>query len=160
MALDQLLGPLINGHRFDYSSVEINLGGTIYTAVQEITYSHSLEPGYLRGTKPQKIGRTRGEYNAEASIKLYKADYHNLTQMLSLLNPIVGYMEASFTITVIYQEIASSGQLITDVLSGCRMTKAENSHSQSSDALQVSVDLDVMQIVENLLIPVYDNTVA
>lgn len=158
--LDQLVGPLINGHKFDYSSIELNVEGQMFTAVQEISYSHTLEPGVLRGTKPQKIGRTRGEYNAEGSLTMYLADYKSLITLLALKNPTVGYMEQSFTITVMYQELAVSAQLITDVLIGCRFTSVEHSHSQGNEALQTSVNLDIMSIIENGLPPVFDNSLA
>ena len=160
MAFDQLLGQLINGHKFDYSSIEIHVGGTPFVAVQEISYSHTLEPGYLRGTAPGKLGRTRGEYNAEGSLTLYMPDYKQLCKQLAAMNPQAGYMEAVFTITVSYQEIATSSQLITDVLEGCRFTSAEHSHSQGNDALQVSVDIDIMRIIENGLQPFHDKTLA
>ena len=76
---------LINGKTFDFSSIEITIGALSYTNVTEITYSDSLEPGILRGTSAKKKGRTRGEYNAEGSITVYKADLASILAELAAL---------------------------------------------------------------------------
>lgn len=143
-----LIAQLINGIRYDYSSIEISINGITYSAVQEISYQHSLEPGILRGTRAGKLGRTRGQYDATGSLVMYKSDYQQLITLLQATNPLTGYMEKSFLVTVIYEEIGS-GELITDILQGCRITSSENSHSQGSDALQVTSQMDIMNLLEN-----------
>lgn len=148
---------LINGNRYDFSSVEVNLNGVPYVAIQDISYNHSKEVGYLRGTTPHKLGRTRGEYNAEGNFTIYKADYQQFLQLLLPLALGGGYMEAPFIITVMYQELRSEG-LITDTLEGCLITNDEDSHSQGSDALMVSVDIDIMTISRGGIRAVADNT--
>lgn len=137
--------PLINGNRFDFSSVELRLGNpsTLFVGgVKEVTYSDSLEPGELRGNHAQLIGRTRGQYSAEASLTMFKQEFQQLVALLG-----AGYMEVSFDTVVSFSEQGSA--VITDVLSGCRIKKAEDSGSEGGDPLTVKVDLHVMALIRN-----------
>lgn len=151
------IAQLINGMRYDFSSIELNILGIPFTLVTEINYSDSLEPGTLRGTSPKKLGRTRGEYDAEGSITIYKADYNQLTTLLLPLALGGGFMEAPFLITVMYQEVRSEG-LITDTLRGCRIVSNDSSNSQGGDPSMMSIDLNIMEILWNGKRPVADNT--
>ncbi len=141
--------PLVNGNRHDYSSVEINVNSRIFTGVSEVSYSDALEPGKIRGTSAMKNGRTRGEYDPDGSITLYKSEFQELIAALG-----AGYMEVSFPIVVHYQEPGSP--IITDRLIGCRIKKAEDSHKEGSEALVVKCDLDIMGVVRNGVTPVRD----
>lgn len=140
------ISQLINGKVYDFSSIEAVAGPQTFTNLQEVSYSDSLEPGILRGTSAKKKGRTRGEYDAEGTISIYKGDLATLLQTLSALG-LGGYMEAEFDINVTYSE--GLDNVVTDTLIGCRITDIEDSHSQGSDALTVSLTLDVMEISRN-----------
>src|SRR5687767_2875869 len=135
--------PLINGHRYDWSSAVIKLGGVLFNGITELTYRHALEPGELRGNRAQIIGRTRGSYSAEGSITLAKLEYADLIRQLG-----DGYMEKAFDITASYQPSSDSADVVTDFLRGCRITSAENSHSEGGDVLVVRCDLSIMWIAE------------
>lgn len=137
--------PLIDGHRYSFSSVELRVAGRIYTGVTEISYSVSQEPGIVRGTGARPIGRTRGEYTAEGSLTMLKSDYYDLIQALSLRAE--GYLEASFDVVVTFSELFEPP--ICDVLRGCRITREEDSHSTGGEALTVSLTLSVMEIIRN-----------
>ena len=70
--------PLINGVRYDFSSVELNFNGLIQRAgIKALSYKHSLTPGELRGNRPQLVGRTRGKYEASASFEMFKLEYQS-----------------------------------------------------------------------------------
>lgn len=140
---------LINGIRYDFSSIELNIFGKTFTEVQEISYSESLEPGILRGTSAKKLGRTRGEYDAEGSITFYLGAFDQFTTLLSAKAAGRGWMTQSFLITVIYQELVGGGPIVTDVLRGARVTNVDKSHSSGGDALQVTCDLDIIEVISN-----------
>lgn len=132
--------PLVNAHRYSYASIELNLGSAgIFVGVKEISYSDSLEPGVVRGTRAEKLGRTKGEYEPEASITLWKEDAVELIKKLGN-----GFMEKSFDITVTYAE--ENAPTTVDKIIGCRIKSNENSHSQGTDALEHAFELDVMRI--------------
>lgn len=138
--------PLINGHRFDWSSVQVTIDGIRYTGVKSITYRQTLTPGKVRGTRSQVTGRTRGQYDCEGSVEFYKEDYSDIVRALSAFGTR-GYMEYAFPIVVQY----SSGVLAvkTDVLAGCRLASDEDAPTESSDGLVVSCDLDIMYITRD-----------
>lgn len=141
--------PLINGYRQDWSSVKAKLGGANLTGIKEITYSHTIDRGEVRGQGPQIMGYTRGEYKAEGSITFLKEEYDDLVVKLG-----DGYMEAIFDISVSYG--ATGGPVSTDQLVGCRLGKAEKSPSQGTDGLEVSCDLHILYIIENGKKPLVD----
>lgn len=138
--------PFINGHRYDWSSVAITIDGIPYTGIRSITYRQTLTPGIVRGTRAQPTGRTRGQYEPEGSVEIYKEDYQQIIQALSL-GGTRGYMEVTFPIVVQY----SSGLLgvLSDTLAGCRLASDEDSPAEGSDPMVVSCDLSVMYVLRN-----------
>ena len=134
--------PSVNGIRYDWSSVEIDLGGKKYFGIKDISYKHSLEPGEVYGTHAQILGRTRGQYKSEASITLFKEEYSDLLEALG-----DGYMERSFDIIINYADANQS--IVTDKVIGCRIKSADESHAQGTEALVVKLDLHVMMILEH-----------
>lgn len=143
--------PLINGNRFDFSSVEVVIDSVLFGGVKEVTYSDSLEPGELRGNRAQLIGRTRGKYGAEGSLTLFKSEFQ---QMIALLGGQgIGYMEASFTVVVAHSEPGSD--VVTDTLIGCRIKKAEDQKQEGGEPLTVKCDLHIMRIDRNGVTPLH-----
>lgn len=128
--------PLINGVRHEWSSIEIKLNGVVYIGVKEIAYSDSLEPTKVYGVHPQPIGRTRGQYEAEASFTLYLDEANTLIDALG-----DGFKEVPFDIVVSYSE---GGKTITDEIIGARIKANDQSNSQGSDPLERKFDLDIM----------------
>ena len=150
-------GRIINGNAYDFSSITITIANIPYQGVTEISYNESLEPGELRGTGAYMRARTRGEYKAESSFSMGKADFEPLLQALRK-TPTGGYAEKPFLITVVYAEAGSP--TITDMIEGCRITKIEDSHGGKSDALVVKVDLNVFRICRNGSYMVAENVAA
>ena len=98
--------PLINGNKYDWSSIEIDLGDAgIFTGVKELTFTHSLEPGEVRGTRAELLGRTRGEYSAEGTIVVWAEEYAEIITALG-----DGFMELSFSISATYSDTNVSVQ--------------------------------------------------
>lgn len=135
--------PLINGNRFGWASIILSADDKEYNGFTAIDYEHSLEPGIVRGAGPWKAGRTRGEYDAEGSLTMLRSDWDQMRGSFG-----AGYLEKDFQISVSYSEDAE-GQVVTDELVGCRVTNVEYSHSQGTDALTVSLTLNIMYILED-----------
>jgi hypothetical protein len=132
--------PLINGFLHEFASIEAKANGQIISGFKELSYSHKKEPAKQHGSSAQPIGRTRGQYDAEGSITMYKRFAQDLTNALG-----PGYMDVAFTITVNYQPDDLQG-IITDTLVGCLIKNDEDSHSEGTDALVTKYDLDIMYI--------------
>ena len=134
--------PDVNGVRYDFSSIDINVEGAIFKGYTAVSYSHKLEPGKLRGTSPQVLGRTTGEYDCEGSVTLALEEWTELRAALGN-----GFMAKVFGIVVTYGNDAQP--VTSDELVGCRIKNVEKDHSQGTDALAVKLDLDIMYIVED-----------
>lgn len=137
-----LLFPLLNGHRHDFSSAEINVNGQLFNGIRALNYGHGLDPGELRGNRAPTIGRTRGKYAAEGDMEVYLAEYQQLILTLGS-----GYMERSFNIVASYNELGQD--LVTDMLIGCRIKKASKPFQEGNEPLVVRVELHVMELREN-----------
>lgn len=147
--------PLILGHRHSWSSIEIGIGpsGNVVRGVSSIDYGDGLTPGKMRGTGPNVVGRTRGEYDGDAELEMYRLEWENLKSQLGQNG--VGFGEASFSITVQYAE---SGQpVVTDTLEGCRITKVRTGGAEGSDPTKVKLSIDLMRILHNG-VPIYTPT--
>jgi hypothetical protein len=133
--------PLVNGCRHSFASIEIAFDGVVFTGFKEISYNDGLEPGAVRGTSVQKIGRTKGDLTPEASLTCYTEEWKEILAKFGN-----GFGERVFTIVVAYRE-NDDADLVTDTIQGCRIKKVERSHSQGTDALEVKLELDVMKIL-------------
>jgi hypothetical protein len=131
--------PKINGHVFDFSSIELTANGQIFLGVTEINSTQSLEPGIIRGTSAQKIGRTRGEYDSTGSMSMYLEDFREFIAGLG-----DGYGEVSWDATITFSTPGTTTR-VTKLL-GCRITTDAEEASQSTDGLVTAFDIDIMQI--------------
>ena len=167
MSLLGAVAQLINGRRYDSSSVSIQItptgpangavgqvvgavagavgAGSLFQGISEISYSDKLEPGKHRAIgSPKILGMTRGQYDAEASMVMYKEDAQGLLEALAAFG---GYGEVAFQIVVTYAETGAAP--IVDTLEGCRITSVDDSVSAGSDPLTVSFELAPVNILRN-----------
>jgi hypothetical protein len=128
--------PLVNGYYHQFASIELDLDGDTVVGFTAIEYSDNIERGDVRGARRQRLGVTRGEYKADASLEMYRRDFYELLNRLG-----DGWMDRVFPIHVTYGE---DGQpLVTDELVRCRFKGTENSHQQGNDPLKIKLPLDV-----------------
>lgn len=134
--------PLINGRKYDHSSAEIQAGNTIHTGISSISWTQSLEPGAVRGTRAEKLARTTGEHDAEGSLSMPLEDYAELIAELG-----DGYMAQNFDIVVTY---SNEGANVTTVrLVACRISSEDGGSESGGDAAMVEVSLDIMRVETN-----------
>lgn len=151
---------LINGHAWDFSSVQITVSTPapkFITRIASINYEQSLTPGQLRGNSAQVLALTRGQYEASGSMSLYREEYNLLIAALALAPfppPPAGYMQKSFEIIVNYGELDSIPSV--DTLSGCRITRDSSQNQQGGDSLMVDLDFIIIRMLKNGLLPVAD----
>jgi hypothetical protein len=147
MAILPGTGTRINGHIYDWSSVNIDCNGRFYGGISEINYTDKLDVGELRGSGAIRLGTTRGQYSAEGSFTIAKEDWEPLRMSLTAMG-FGGFGEARFLIVCSYREVAAVSP-ITDTIETCRVINVENSHSQGTDPLMVKITLDVHRIGHN-----------
>src|SRR5687768_17906868 len=83
----QVIDQLINGHRFDWSSIRVTVltpAPVICTLIGEVNYEFSRDFGVLRGTSSKKLGRTRGQFDANGSISFYIEEWVKFRKALKL----------------------------------------------------------------------------
>lgn len=139
--------PFINGHLWSHASIEIRIGVMpVLVDCQEISYSAPAEVGDVWGTRPQKIGTTRGQSNPQASIRMLTRSWERLRNLL--VPGGIGYGEIKFPIVVQYGEIGTPVK--TDILEGCRITDVQYTSSVGTDANSVTLPLNVMRLFEGV----------
>jgi len=138
--------PLINGNRYDYSSVEILIQGVPYRGIKSIDYSDSLDPAKQYGTSARPLGRTRGKWDGDGSLEIFKEDAAIIRPVIAALGQ-GGYGEANLTIVVAYGEPTVG--IITDTLIGVRIKKVSDSHAVGNDGITEKWDLDLMDLLRN-----------
>lgn len=149
--------PIVNGRRYDFTSVEIAINGIpiMGRAVSSISYSDSLEPGVVRGGSALPLGLTRGEYSAEATLEMPKEEADRFLGALSVAaggQLSTGYLEARFEVDVSYAENAFA-VLQTDHLNGCRLRRVDESHARGADGLTVRFECFVQYVTRNGKMP-------
>src|SRR5688500_11317228 len=99
------VGQIVNGHAMDFASIEVNINGGIkFNTFQEINYGFTAEFGKLRGNGSALVlARTRGEYEFDGNMVLYKEDAMTLVGALAVLG-LGGFSEAQFDMIVTYAE--------------------------------------------------------
>lgn len=125
----------VNGIVYDFATIKLMLDGDLYISVKAINYGDTCEPGKLRGTSPQALGRTTGDYDATASLELSKGAFRELIAKLG-----DGFMAKTFDCVVNFQPPGGL-PIITDKVIGCRISKNDAAHSQGTDALTMKIDL-------------------
>jgi hypothetical protein len=145
--------PLINGHRYSWTSLEIGLNGVTMRGVSSIDYGDELKPGKMRGTGPNVIGRTRGEYDADVELEMYRLEWENLKSSLGQSG--TGFGESAFPITVQYAE--ANQPVVTDTIEGSRVTKVRTGGAEGTDPTKVKLSIDCTRILHNG-VPIYTPT--
>lgn len=149
--------PLVNGHRYSYASIEIAIPiiGKRYVGAKSINYIDSLEPANVYGTSSLKIGRTRGKADSTGSLELYASEADDFQLLLvtaglaqGIYGPAPGFMEIYFDIFVAYVEQGVQSPIV-DTVQAVRITKADKSRSEGTDALTVKYDLNIGTILHN-----------
>lgn len=146
-----LQSPIINGRRFGYSSLTAMVNGLpilgqTFTAVN---YRDNVERGEVRAGSPLPLGHTRGDYKADGDLEMPKEEFDTFLNAITL-GGALGYYEASFELTVAYQEVLSPGTpTIIDHLNGCKLNGTEQSHQRGPDGLVVRVPLYIHMLTLN-----------
>lgn len=130
----------INGNEFSWSSVELRLMGAKTTGFKAIKYSDEIEgrdPVYK--ASPIATSRTRGRYKVgDCSLTMHLSDFRGLVARLGN-----GWGEAEGEIVVQFRE---GSDFHEHVLERVRLSGADHSNEEGTDASEVEIALSVMRI--------------
>lgn len=138
---------MVNGVRYDFSSVDLEFAGVIKKGVKAISYSEELAPGELRGNRASMIGRTRGKYSAEGSMEMFKSEAQEFLAFLAAQGQ--GYLETAFQINVVYSEPTTPDLTMVDTLMGVRIKKAGDELQEGEEPATIKFDLSIIKINRN-----------
>jgi len=139
--------PLVNGRRYQFSSIELSVlkpngSSEIFIEINAINYADSLDIAFVRGTNQAPIGWTDGEYEADdTTITFYKSALQRLIDAVGS-----GYLGANFVITVKYS--ANGEPLTTDVIN-CRLSGLKDNPAQGNEAIAVEATFKTLYITRN-----------
>lgn len=152
--------PLINSHRYSWASIEAYFNGLPILGIKSINYGSSLKAGNVRGTAPQKIGRTRGEQDAKCDFEMLKLEAMLLITTLGAFG--FGFGESAFDIIVQYSELTSPIPMpvITDTILGVRIEEPSNDNSEGTDPTMMKFTTNVMDVLWNGVSIAFPNKVA
>ena len=153
--------PLINGHRYSWASIEAFFKGVPILGIKSINYKSSLKAGTVRGTAPQKIGRTRGEQDADCDFEMLKLEAMAFIGILGAAG--VGFGETSFQIKVAYSENLPGvfpQPVIVDSINGVRIEELAASNAEGTDASMMKFTCSAMDVLHNGVSIAYGNKVG
>lgn len=142
--------PDFNGQKCDWSAVNLNILGVRMIGIKDLSCKDSLDPGEGRGTAPQVLFTTLGEYSAEAAFTCYLAE---LKAMIAAMGD--GYMQTQFNPLIKYR-VKKGDPISKRELIGCRIKTIDESHSQGKEGLVAKVDLHVMLLIRDGVKPMIE----
>jgi hypothetical protein len=141
---------MINGHLYDWESIEIVAPNGLLVGATEITYNDErpVEARYGKGSIPRGWGNKN--YKAGGSLTLDKDEYERFRLALGGGH----YTKTPFFVTVSYAN--DQQPIITDILRDCLVTKADTSLKQEDDNTgQVKLDFEILSPIEWNGMPAY-----
>lgn len=145
--------PLINGRRWDFSSISFVANGAPLPGIVSVDFSQELKGAEIYANSPQKLGTTRGQLKSTASADMLAEEYENFIFALCALNgtPGSGFMEVRFDVLIQKQDGQglTQGPLYADRWRGAKLDKVSKGYKSGPEGLLTKLDFDVMYIVEN-----------
>ena len=145
--------PLVQGVRFDHSSLDIKLAGLSFTGVKSLDWKDEMKPGEAYGTSAQRLGTTRGQYKASGNLEVWKAEALNFEALLIQQYPGIGLLEIRFPIDITYVMEGGIGPFTSNLVA-CRITDRSDSSSAGSEPHAKKYALDITYVIENGLVPI------
>lgn len=134
--------PIVQGKAYDHATAEFSIASQLRTAVKECKWTEKRDVGKVFGNQPNKLARTRGQYDPTGKLTLYQEEGERLISELG-----DGWMEAVFDITVTYGMDGHPLQKV--VLHDCTITSAEGGSAEGTEANESAFELDVMWVEHN-----------
>ena len=128
-------------------SVVIRNGPVIQTRdFSSIVWKDSLVPGKIRGTGPYILGRTIGEYDANAAITMYYDQGIHLQACLrdSVPSGLLGV--ATFNLPVSWTPFSGDGRVHTCVIVGAKIQERDCQNQPGPDGTKIVMPLNVIRI--------------
>ena len=136
------------GFAHSWPSVEISIAGIKkVTATKSLHYTDGLTIGKGWGTSSRRLIRTRGQSDPTGTWEMYRASWDMIVRDVLALGGLRGFSETVLPIFVSYAEPSNPLLTVCDQLLGVRLHSPEGGGAEGTEALTVTVQLDITEIV-------------
>lgn len=129
-----------------WNSITVNLLGRNLEGITEINYTDSTTKENVYGAGGMPIGRSEGNYEAEASMTLLKEEADGLRLSLPPGKRLQDI--APFDIVVVYEN--KTGLILTDIIRNCEFTNDGVEVAQSDGTIATQYTLIISHIDFNV----------
>ena len=142
--------PLIAGQMVSWAEISASIsiyGGEEFQTADyaAIDWDDALTPEKIRGTGGRIIGRTAGEYDANASMTMYYAKAMAFQRALAQIQPNkIGLV--TFDLNVSWSPLDGNGEVFSCQLVGCRLAGRTVSNATGSEATTVEMPLSIIRV--------------
>lgn len=130
-----------------WNNITLNIMGRDVEGINAVSYSDSMTKENVLGAGAYPIGRSRGNYEAESSITLYKEEVDALKMALMPGKRLIDI--APFDIVVEYEN--DRGQILKDVIRNCEFKGDGVEVSQGDGTISNEYELIVSHIEWNVI---------
>ena len=129
---------------YDFSDVTARIGQKTFTLLG-IKYKLNRTMGKGRDNAPKKRYRTRGYIDPDGELTIYLHDRDDFLEFLESESPTGAFLDAEFDVTATYG--TDNQPTLTDVLEGCQVMDIDLSAEPGEDPLEITIPVDIMDIV-------------
>jgi hypothetical protein len=134
--------PLINGHTYSFTSIELTVDDTVCVGVTEVNYNESINSVVVYGSDPRRAGRTVGPRKMTADLKLLRREWD---VVLAKLGGNFGRLKI---LVVVCYSVGADQPVITDTVEGY-IAGVDSSNQEGTDPSSVTLTLDPTDITWN-----------
>lgn len=136
---------MINGKKYSWEDITINLPHGTLVDVKDIDYSDKkeIEPVYGKGSNP--TGYAEGNYSAEFKLTIARDEFDKFNDYAKSQAKSL-YRLPPFPITASYASETSSTK--TDTLPACKITDIKNSAKQGDKGIDVEISGKILNPIE------------
>jgi hypothetical protein len=147
----------VNGIFVSRTSCTMSVDSLPIRLFKGVHWNKKLTRGKTWGNRVTPRGRGRGKFEPSGDLEVYIEDWTIIRNFLAAKNPARGWMLNSFTLTVTAFEEAIGGAFTVQLV-GCTVSEDDNSVSDGDDQISRKLTLDVMNIIEDGIPAVLENT--
>jgi len=125
-----------------WNNITVNLLGRNVEGISAIAYDDTMTKENVKGAGGYPIGRSRGGYEATASITLYKEEVAAIQAMLPPGKRLQDI--APFDIVVVYEN--ENGVIDTDIIRACEFTNNKRDVKTGDGTIAVELTLIISQV--------------
>jgi hypothetical protein len=129
--------PNINGVECSFASIECGIDG-LEIPILEINYANEQDMPGVMANANEEIGWTAGTVKSSGDMTILNRTWKVLLDKLG-----DRFSRATFPMKIVYAELASPQDIMTDVLPAVSIISPGRSHAASPDALPVKIQLRI-----------------